>query len=52
MHEDKYLIKDGEFVVARDLTLTNALILVRGLFEEYFNDKDISYEIVKESDND
>ena len=38
------------FVVITDLNLDNAMIFVRALFETYFNDEDIAYEIERQKE--
>lgn len=48
MWEDTYYVEvDGE-VVARGLSLKIATILIRALFEEYWNDKQMVVSVKKE----
>ncbi len=38
MMEIKYNVLIGKRVVAKDMTLENAVIFLKGLFNEYYND--------------
>ena len=38
MIETKYNVLIGKQVIARDMTLDNAVIFLKGLFNEYYND--------------
>lgn len=39
-------------VTAKDMTLDVAMVLVRALFMEYFNEPTIGYQIVRQDKND
>ena len=38
MIETKYNVLIGKQVIAKDMTLDNAVIFLKGLFNEYYND--------------
>ena len=49
MNETLYCVKNQyDNIIARDLNLDNAMILVRALFETYYNEEDISYNIERQ----
>ena len=51
MEETLYSVVDldnGHKVVAKDMTIDIATILVKALFQEYYNEINISYGIVKQ----
>lgn len=45
MEEIKYFVEVDGNTVAKDMTLKDATILVRALFEEYYNDKSMLVSI-------
>ena len=47
MLENKYSVLIGDNVIANDMSLQNAIIFIKGLFEEYYNDKNLSITIKK-----
>lgn len=51
MNEILYCIEDqlGN-IIAKDLNLDNAMIFVKALFNEYFNEDDISYTIKRQKE--
>ena len=48
MNCDKYIIMDRENIIARGMPLETALILLKALFQEYWNDTLARYTIEKE----
>ena len=44
-----YILDEHDNVIASDMTMDTALILLRALFMEYYNEPDISYQIVRKS---
>lgn len=48
MNCDKYIIMDRENIIARGMPLETALILLKALFQEYWNDTLVRYTIEKE----
>lgn len=49
MRIDTYIIVDrGNNIIARGMTLETALILLKALFQEYWNDPLVRYTIEKE----
>ena len=51
MIEIKYNVLIGKRIVAKDMTLENAVIFLKGLFNEYYNDSmlAVTIEVSKES---
>lgn len=52
MNNNHYLVMIDNVVIAKGMSLGNALILVKALFQEYYMDNDLSILIAKEADND
>lgn len=48
MNCDTYRIMDRGNIIARDMPLETALILLKALFQEYWNDTLVRYTIEKE----
>lgn len=48
MYENKYMVLVNNTVVARDMDLRTASVLVRALFEEYYNDHTMTVSIKEE----
>jgi len=48
MGSDYYSVKIDDVVIARGMSLGNAVILVKALFEEWYKEPSISITIVKE----
>ena len=48
MNCDKYIIMDRGNIIARGMPLETALILLKALFQEYWNDTLVRYTIEKE----
>ena len=44
-----YILDEHDNVIASDMTMDNALILLKALFMEYYNEPGISYQIVRKS---
>lgn len=44
-----YILDEHDNVIASDMTMDTALILLKALFSEYYNEPDISYQIVRKS---
>ena len=44
-----YILDEHDNVIASDMTMGTALILLKALFSEYYNEPDISYQIVRKS---
>lgn len=51
MLENKYSVLIGDNVIANDMSLQNAIIFVKSLFEEYYNDTNLSITIKRINDN-
>ena len=51
MVEIKYNVLIGKRVVAKDMTLENAIIFLKGLFNEYFNDPMLAVTIEVSKEN-
>lgn len=51
MMEVKYNVLIGKRIVAKDMTLENAVIFLKGLFNEYFNDPMLSVTIEVSKEN-
>ena len=51
MMEIKYNVLIGKRVVAKDMTLENAVIFLKGLFNEYYNDSMLSVTIEVSKEN-
>ena len=51
MVEIKYNVLIGKQVVAKDMTLENAVIFLKGLFNEYFNDPLLAVTIETSKDS-
>lgn len=43
------ILDEHDNVIASDMTMDTALILLKALFMEYYNESDISYQIVRKS---
>ena len=43
------ILDEHDNVIASDMTMDTALILLKALFSEYYNEPDISYQIVRKS---
>lgn len=52
MNCDYYSVLYNDIVLAKGMTLETALLLVKALFETYFNEYDIHYTIMKEPQKD
>ena len=48
MNCDTYRIMDSGNIIARNMPLETALILLKALFLEYYNETDIRYTLEKE----
>lgn len=48
MNSDYYSVMIGDLVVAKGMSLGNALILVKALFKEWYEEKELSILIAKE----
>lgn len=48
MNENKYEVWDGNIMIAGNMDLQTALILTEALFNKYFNERIIGYEIRRE----
>ncbi len=51
MMEVRYNVLIGKRVVAKDMTLENAVIFLKGLFNEYYNDSMLSVTIEVSKEN-
>lgn len=52
MNETLYCIEDQQgSVIARDLNMDNALILLRALFDTYYREDDIAYIMTRQTEN-
>lgn len=45
MLENKYSVLIGDNIIANDMSLQNAIIFVKSLFGEYYNDTNLSITI-------
>ena len=45
MIEKLYSVMEGNTVIAEHMTIEHALLLVKALFEQYYNERDCSYII-------
>ena len=45
MGETKYMVWAGEELIAENMTIETVLILVKGLFSEYWNEKSLDVSI-------
>jgi hypothetical protein len=52
MEEIKYNVLIGKRIVAKDMTLENAVIFLKGLFNEYYNDPMLAVTIEVDVKND
>jgi hypothetical protein len=52
MTEIKYNVLIGKRIVAKDMTLENAVIFLKGLFNEYYNDPMLAVTIEVDVKND
>jgi hypothetical protein len=48
MYENKYMVLINNSVVARDMDIRTATVLVKALFEEYYNDHTMTVSIKEE----
>lgn len=48
MYENKYMVLINNGVVAKDMDIRTATVLVRALFEEYYNDYTMTVSIKQE----
>ncbi len=48
MGSNYYSVKIDDVVIAKDMSLGNAMILTKALFEEWYKEPSISITIVKE----
>lgn len=48
MFENKYMVLINNTVVAKDMDIKTATVLVRALFEEYYNDYTMTVSIKQE----
>lgn len=48
MHSGYYSVKIGDVTIAKEMSLGNAVILVKALFEEWYKEPSLSITIVKE----
>ena len=51
MVETKYNVLIGKQVIAKDMTLDNAVIFLKGLFNEYYNDTMLAVTIEVSKEN-
>ena len=51
MMEVRYNVLIGKRIVAKDMTLENAVIFLKGLFNEYYNDSMLSVTIEVSKEN-
>ena len=51
MIEVKYNVLIGKRIVAKDMTLENAVIFLKGLFNEYYNDSMLAVTIEVSKEN-
>lgn len=45
MEEDLYIVLDGNIILASKMTIENAMILVKGYFERYYEEPRLSLTI-------
>lgn len=51
MNEILYCIEDNwGNTIARDMNMDNAMIFVRALFDNYFNEEDIAYTVKRQTE--
>lgn len=51
MNEILYCIEDDQGnIIARDMNMDNAMIFVRALFDNYFNEEDIAYTVKRQTE--
>lgn len=48
MAETKYMVLEGNTIMARDMTLETALMLVRGIAEKYWREPNLEITIRRE----
>ncbi len=48
MGEEFYSVKIDNTVIAKEMSIGNAVILVKALFQEWYRESDLSITIVKE----
>lgn len=48
MYEKKYMVLINNGVVARDMDIRTATVLVKALFEEYYNDYTMTVSVKEE----
>lgn len=48
MYENKYKVFINNEVVAKDMDIRTAIVLIRALFEEYYNDYTMTVSIKQE----
>lgn len=48
MYENKYMVLINNGVVAKDMDIKTATVLIRALFEEYYNDHTMTVSIKEE----
>lgn len=51
MNSDYYSVMIDNVAIAKGMSLGNALILVKALFQEYYMDNDLSISIAREAEN-
>ena len=49
MYEKKYMVLINNGIVAKNMDIRTATILIRALFEEYYNDRTMTVSIQEES---
>lgn len=50
MNEILYCVEDNQGnVIARDMNMDNAMIFVRALFDNYFNEEHIAYTVKRQT---
>lgn len=52
MNSNYYSVMIDNLVIAKGMSLGNALIFVKALFQEWYEEKDLSITITKEANND
>jgi hypothetical protein len=50
MIEDKYRVIMGGHIIAKDMSLANAVILLKGIFDEYYEEYGLEATIQRQSD--
>lgn len=48
MNSDYYSVKINDVIIAKEMSLGNAMILVKALFEEWYQESSLSITLVKE----